>query len=413
MSRTTDQRRLPWAVGFLGLLLAMMALVGCFNLNRYVPAQPGGRFVEHAPRPRGPILPGPRINHEIHAGDLECSDCHALNEETGRFEQPSLEFCQDCHEDIDEDKPPEEQIQNIFFTEDGEPKWKTAAKPYDDEVIFGHTQHAALDCKECHGNPEAPAEGRRHEYLYSMAECSQCHTQRQAPNECATCHQELRTTSVPPSHDTRWKRAHGRAFYQRNPVAVTADQCEMCHTSQSYCDRCHQVEQPLSHKKLWKTRHGQIVRAARGSESARCDYCHTQPAFCESCHLAEQPRDHTHIFRIRTHGVMASLDRERCQTCHTTDFCVRCHEDTAPLSHRGMFARVRNTHCVNCHFPIQRTQNCSTCHFENPTHSTALPLPATHTPGSNCRNCHNSVGFGGAPPLRHVDNGMNCEFCHK
>lgn len=413
MDGTSEQRRLPWILGFLGVLVGMLGLVGCFSNGPRIGPQPGGLTAEFTPRARGPIVGGPRMNHEIHAEDLECADCHAFNEDTGRFDQPTQEFCVDCHEDIDEDKPPEEQIQNRFFTPEGNPRWQAAAKRYDDEVIFGHKQHAALTCKECHGNPEAPAEGRRGEHLYTMAQCSQCHEQKQAPNDCATCHQVLRKTTEPASHAQRWKRTHGQAFYRRNPVAVTADQCEMCHTSQTYCDRCHQSEEPLSHKRLWKTRHGQIVRAARGSQNARCDYCHTKPSFCEDCHLAEQPRDHTNIFRIRTHGPIAAMDRTRCMVCHTTDFCVRCHEDTSPLSHRGMFARGRNTHCVTCHFPIQRTRNCSTCHFNNPTHSTAPPLPPTHTPGSNCRNCHNSAGGGGAQPLRHVDNGMNCEFCHK
>jgi hypothetical protein len=110
---------------------------------------------------------------------------------------------------------------------------------------------------------------------------------------------------------------------------------------------------------------------------------------------------------------MAAVDRTRCMVCHETDFCARCHSETAPRSHHGQWARGRNLHCIQCHLPITSNPDCRVCHRTNPTHDTALPRPPGHPPGLNCRICHNAVGGGGVPPLRHVDNGQACLSCHQ
>ena len=111
--------------------------------------------------------------------------------------------------------------------------------------------------------------------------------------------------------------------------------------------------------------------------------------------------------------LLRAIDRTRCRVCHTTEFCIRCHESTPPRSHRGPWARGRNPHCMRCHFPISANPECVVCHRENPTHDTAPPQPSWHLPGMNCRNCHNAAGGGGARPLRHIDNGMPCQVCHQ
>jgi hypothetical protein len=140
--------------------------------------------------------------------------------------------------------------------------------------------------------------------------------------------------------------------------------------------------------------------------------CHLDPNYCQRCHAIEPPRNHTHLFRTKTHGILASIDRSKCQTCHETDFCVRCHEDTPPRSHGPLWASGPSLHCLHCHFPISFEGSCRTCHFEEPRHETAPDQPDWHVPGMNCRLCHTPAG-NGAPPLRHVDNGTQREACHK
>ncbi len=401
----------PWI--FL-VLLSLGLLLGC--------AVPFGRSslplkqtAQIVPQKTVTYVGGPRLAHGIHAeNDLGCADCHEPDEETGEPGMPTLETCADCHEDPEEGEEPEEGepvMKGVYFTAEGKPLWKKAIADYDGDVIFSHKAHAGLkDCKTCHDDLDDVANGRKAGERYTMAECMECHTQSQAPNECRTCHERLDVSVKPSSHANRWDEVHGHTA-NRLRLTETQHDCSMCHNEPQYCTDCHKVTEPKSHKHLWKQRHGQLVRAAGGDLPANCTLCHDQRTFCESCHLDEPPRNHTALFRTRTHGVMAAMDRRSCQTCHKVDFCQRCHEDTAPRSHRGLWSRQRNTHCVQCHFPISMNDSCKVCHQTNPTHSTAPAQPVGHTPGRNCRVCHNSAGAG-ARPLRHVDNGQNCELCH-
>jgi hypothetical protein len=198
------------------------------------------------------------------------------------------------------------------------------------------------------------------------------------------------------------------------------ENCMACHAAKGVrttCQSCHaqiDVDQkPATHERLWRQRHGQLARSKKQYEEGRCGLCHDKPTFCEVCHRDEKPANHTNLWRIRTHGVMAAIDRSTCQVCHTTDYCVRCHDETAPSSHRAGWVTGPTIHCIVCHFPItRRDQNCVVCHKENPTHDTATDLPPSHNPAMNCRLCHNTTGAGGAPRIPHPDNGTQCTICH-
>ena len=409
------------------------------------------------------MVGGPRISHDVHAEmDMECSDCHEIDEETGNFVAITLELCMDCHEDIDEELPegdPKRVAENYFDAE-GNPKWTQAIVSYDEEIIFRHDTHVeGRECADCHGKMGGYGP-RPRRMLFDMAGCVDCHAQAKASNACETCHKEIRIDKAPPSHaaagfmqghgaisptgrgDTTaekcdmchsvpndckschvrtppadhsapgFMRSHGQQIlYSRGTSAQ--ERCDMCHHERRDCDKCHEENAPLSHRRNWMFRHGHLLRGAGHFEQARCAYCHSDEQFCERCHKVEAPRNHTMLFRNRTHGALASMDRESCKTCHNTPFCVRCHETVQPRSHKGQFASGRHNHCCQCHYPITQTQSCWVCHKSNPTHPTAPPMPPGHNAGWTCRNCHNSVGGGGAPPLRHCDNGQACQSCHR
>jgi hypothetical protein len=277
---------------------------------------------------------------------------------------------------------------------------------------------APNDCQACHrtiraGQPPANhlagweaahgAEVRRAEAGGRGSGCHYCHSD---PAFCNDCHLHR----LPSSHACGWDTRHGQKVLQAGGPGEA--RCTFCHTCQAFCDDCHVNTKPTSHAHLWLERHGTLWRAQDVTCRAGCAFCHDSPSFCEDCHRDTKPRDHTSLFRTRTHGVAAAIDRTRCMTCHETDFCTRCHEDTAPRSHRGQWARGRNTHCLACHVPIGANPTCRVCHHENPTHDTAPDQPASHQPGIDCRICHTAAGGGGAPPLRHVDNGSPCQACH-
>ena len=263
-----------------------------------------------------------------------------------------------CHEDLDEEKPPEKQVASLFV--DGE-YVATRASALSDEVRFSHMQHANSDqeCSACHVGIET-SERIGPEMRSSMDACSKCHESKGMPTTCASCHTEIDENWAPPEHAHEWRALHG-AVYRSQPE----------------------------------------------TNSGRCTLCHTESS-CTACHQQEAPQSHNNYWRRRGHGVASSIDRSSCATCHRTDFCDRCHAEATPLSHMGMWGSTQNNHCQVCHFPLNDT-SCIVCHKGTPSHGLAAPRPPPpHPPaGSNCRQCH-----GITAPLPHPDPGIDCNFCH-
>ncbi len=302
----------------------------------------------------------PRFDHGLHVKDqgLDCDSCHRGAKEAEAAGMPALSQCMLCHGEMDEAKPPERRA-SAFFPggESPVPRAKVLAAG----MRFSHAVHAAkeVECARCHGDPTAadwvPRKAGR-----QKDDCMGCHVEKRASNECATCHDEWRRDTPPRTHAENWRRSHGGR-----------------------------------------------ARAESGASEDRCELCHQESA-CASCHRSEAPASHTTHFRHRGHGVMASMDRELCWTCHQPDSCNRCHSETAPRSHRGSWGAPRATHCFECHDEAQEGRGCFLCHDGTLSHDAAPSPPSWHVSGMNCRMCH-----GQGQPLPHVDNGANCEGCHK
>jgi hypothetical protein len=292
--------------------------------------------------------------HVVEQG-LACEDCHAPDD-AGEPKVPTLAQCNLCHAELDASKPLERRIDMLF---EGQKMRLSHASALPDEVRFAHASHAAqgLECTACHADLES-----NDDVLdiapQRMRDCTSCHSERKAANECSTCHTLLREDVAPGSHGKLWLRQHG-------PVACsgsdrTMDDCQACH----------------------------------------------QESDCTTCHLTQAPESHTDYWRHRAHGIVAALDRASCATCHRDDSCVRCHGESRPISHTGNWGAPLDRHCVGCHFPVEN-EGCVVCHEGTPSHALATPKPPDHTPGMNCRMCH-----GAGQPLPHVDNGDNCNICH-
>lgn len=319
----------------LGALLAGCALLGVFSGER-------------------PFA----FDHAVHAKEgLECGDCHVSWETEEDPGIPPRSACMLCHEAIDAEKPPERRIETLF---EGDVLRAAHTSRLADEVIFSHKQHATkpIECVECHGDI-ATSDGPEDYRALRMSDCVDCHRQQSVQNECATCHQRLRTDVAPDTHLFQWTRLHGRSV--RAQGTATADDCSMCHTQSS----------------------------------------------CRDCHQAMPPDNHDNYFRQRGHGVFARMDRQNCAACHRSDSCDACHRDTRPLNHRGSFGGTTSTHCLVCHFPVQGNE-CGTCHKSTPSHAQATPLPPGHNLAMNCRLCH-----GNGQALPHVDKGDECILCHR
>ncbi|MHC5065180.1 MAG: cytochrome c3 family protein [Planctomycetota bacterium] len=304
------------------------------------------------------------FDHALHVDEegLDCTMCHSTVEDEDAAGMPMLGLCQTCHAGIDEEKPVERRVATLF---DEEGKYKTTLlADIPDEVLFSHSSHYTdyeLECSDCHGNV-GESSVIPPESAVTKDECMDCHASRGKSNDCASCHSEI---------DENWA--------------------------------------PPSHRRSWDFIHGQVVRSESQLSSNRCAMCHDEQQSCQACHQREAPRNHTNTWRRRTHGLMVSIDRSNCITCHRRDFCVRCHENTEPRSHRASFGSPRNRHCISCHEPL-RGESCFTCHKGTPSHNMALPLPSDHLPSMNCRQCH---GAGLTAPLPHPDNGTQCTSCHR
>jgi hypothetical protein len=312
------------------------------------------------------------FNHAKHVvdQDLECINCHA---DAGRKDSPGMpspDVCSVCHDEIDAEKPPEKHIATLF---DGESYRASHAAALADEIVFSHQRHASsLECNLCHRGIESNERIEPGMHL-SMSDCTGCHADRWVtPNagasgsdssECAVCHREVRAEVAPRNHAHDWKRMHGQCV--RRPSSATAERCELCH-SDSTCIQCHREEAPANHNAFW---------------------------------------------HLRGHGIAAMMDRQNCAACHETDSCVRCHEEAIPRNHVASFGAPHDTHCLSCHFPLQK-QGCVACHSGTPSHLDAAPKPDDpfHVRGLNCRQCHAPVGL--TAPLPHVDNGDDCNACH-
>lgn len=299
------------------------------------------------------------FSHRVHVVDqgLDCADCHRAWEKADDPGMPSAKQCALCHEELDAEKPDDRKVVSMFEDK----KFKTThAIALTDEIVFSHQKHATRgdECGACHASIEKN-DVVGDELAFSMDSCSACHEQRQVHNDCAQCHTQIRTDAPPPSHLADWKRLHGRA-----------------------------------------------VRACTGATRDRCELCHKE-SNCEACHMAETPENHTNYFRRRSHGIIASMDRQTCAACHTPDSCDRCHRETEPQSHGGGWGAPTDRHCISCHEPL-RYESCFVCHKDTASHAQATPLPADHNVGMNCRMCH-----GNGQPLPHFDNGEQCTLCHQ
>lgn len=298
------------------------------------------------------------FSHKLHVGEqgLECLACHRGAASEDAPGMPTSKGCALCHDEADAEKPAERRVAALF---DGGRYRARRAAALPDEVLFSHKAHVARseDCAACHA---AVAENDVVDASLAprMDECSACHEQQGAPNDCANCHEEIRADRAPASHALAWRKNHG-------PIA----------------------------------------REESGGNANRCDLCHTQSS-CDACHQTEQPDSHGPYWRRRGHGIAASMDRAQCSTCHPASTCEACHQETEPLSHRGGFGSPSNDHCIGCHEPLAE-ESCGVCHRAAPSHAQATPKPPGHVPSMNCRMCH-----GNGQPLPHFDNGGDCNACH-
>jgi predicted CXXCH cytochrome family protein len=319
-----------------------------------------------APRPTEEDR-GFKFSHATHAeqGMDDCSACHDLTSDNAYLlTAPAHDLCSICHEIDDTVEPPVGC--DLCHTRDDNSVTIPPSR-FSSEIIFDHAPHtdAGLECAACHTDLDDKVFTRPPD----MASCMDCHGQTDPKlNECSVCHQEIRQDVIP-------------QFRGKTRIAHDAPA-------------------------IWERVHGQEARM----DPQFCALCHEQEASCNDCHSRTPPQDHTLAWRNRTHGLHATWDRGSCAVCHEENFCIKCHENSTPSSHRGSWGAPLNRHCVSCHFPEEQS-NCTVCH-ERIDHKQAMPSP--HSFGvfpPNCAACHP----GGLPHRapHAMNSSVACVVCHQ
>lgn len=318
---------------------------------------------------------GYEFNHARHLeeGLDDCSICHDVTADTpGALSMPGHDLCSVCHEIPDSGTEVPELAEDKAKCDLCHVREDYSISVYEPllsgELKWAHTPHvdtAALECGTCHTDldrrtvPQQPLKPF----------CMDCHGETRASlNECSVCHSELSKDAIP---------------HHRQGQRIAHDAPE-----------------------VWERVHGEEARL----DPQYCALCHDQQETCESCHSTQAPSDHTVAWRRRTHGIVSGWDRQRCAVCHEETYCIQCHRNSEPSSHRAGWGEPLNRHCVNCHFPPEREQ-CTVCH-ERIEHQSAHP--SLHNIGifpADCSRCHP----GGLPHRapHALNSTVHCVVCHK
>ena len=130
------------------------------------------------------------FSHQIHLGKgAVCTDCHLGVESGPRAGLPSVNTCMICHSQIATDKPLIQQM-TAMQAKGLDFQWQRVYDyPEQSHVRFNHEPHirAKVECSTCHGNQAGQTVARRMVNM-DMAFCVNCHKEKQASNDCLTCH---------------------------------------------------------------------------------------------------------------------------------------------------------------------------------------------------------------------------------
>ncbi len=256
--------------------------------------------------------------------------------------------------------------------------------------------------------------------------CSACHKAQvralasgpHSEASCYGCHLESGAWSIPGQKASEWFRMYPAAVLSRKPSGPVLE------TSRHACLSCHEdvMDGDVTQSKGLRILHEQCAK------SGTCDTCHSATAHassirrprealmedCTSCHRAEQASTdcvtcHTgkaEADRLTagpwqvTHGPnwkkMHGLGRlDSCQTCHDSQYCVRCHQ--VPMPHgqefgstHGEYAKKSKAACLACH---KAETFCTSCHGGTPMPHPASFLRrhgdiASDRNDPTCKRCH-------------------------
>ena len=141
------------------------------------------------------------FSHQVHAGELNiaCLYCHRYASTSPTAAVPTVSVCMSCHRSIEH-----RLIRKCRSSWDiGNEKnrfqvKKCSLQRLPDFVYFTHEMHVKgrLQCADCHGRARKQMRGTPRAPTYEMGWCLTCHRQREASDDCWTCHKSKNQTAV-------------------------------------------------------------------------------------------------------------------------------------------------------------------------------------------------------------------------
>lgn len=131
------------------------------------------------------------LSHKRHmAADMKCITCHPGAEDEPQAQFPTVADCMDCHYKARGEHPDEARVR-WFAEHKQEIPWVRVDR-LPGHVYFSHAAHvtlAKMACEDCHkGVAERTTPLALPDIHPSMDACMACHRERNASNQCKTCH---------------------------------------------------------------------------------------------------------------------------------------------------------------------------------------------------------------------------------
>jgi len=269
-----------------------------------------------------------------------CASCHS---KTGTKpllnEKSTTADCRGCHRPEEIENPSAATIHRVLASYAVSGKYQHIK--FSHAVHFKDRQGYHLDCTTCHYGITSST-SLSDATLPKMVDCVNCHdlSKSLAANfrmsNCKVCHNDEQSGPMPEIHSAIVKPAshtEGFRMHHAEDASKPGAACFVCHMNvapsavgQQQCLGCHEVMMPVSHTARWKDDvHGKYAALDRTT----CSTCHVTE-FCSRCHN-QTPASHMPLaqFKAGGHAQLAMLNERSCFTCHTyADTCGECHAQT-------------------------------------------------------------------------------------
>lgn len=358
--------------------------------------------------------------HNAHADNLACDDCHQQHTETlpclecheGHADNPAAASCAGCHRPHDV-----LPVRYGFKIDTG-----LCSDCHDDAaqtLAAGDSRHRRVGCFRCHPShpprpkSEPPQCSRCHrpqqQRHFTLAACDGCHTAHAPRIEdwesladpqqaCRSCHpQPEQTQAASPTAHSEF------GCLECHPSHRAGTGCLDCHDphdeamTNGNCRECHPPHAPAP------------VAVSPAVAAPLCGACHQEPATeltaeggahlevgCGGCHP--------------THGPLDETPAADCDQCHppeeqrhfSIEGCRSCHAPHSPLAKDLDSMEDLERACLSCHqAPGTQMAEAPSAHSE----LGCLECHPTHGEKLNCLECHDSHGV----TMREGD----CRLCHR